>query len=383
MKGFLVLESGQLYRGDMPYFCEGAGELVFNTSHAGYEEVASDPSYFGQIVVMTFPMQGNYASCQDCWQGNRLWVSGIICLQMQSSSRDRKWSSELERQGVPLLREVDTRKVVLHLRSQGTLWAAVVGVKRKEEEGENLQSPEEEEEEGRKRGLDLILKKKNQLLKKNWFEEVVTSKKVALHSGALSPSERGGSVLAMIDFGCKKGLLEEVRHRGSEVHLYPPSLSSLEELKKREKSHFQALFLSNGPGDPAHVSKEVIEGIRALIGKWPIMGVCFGHQVLARALGAQTFRLKFGHRGSNHPIKDKLLNCIYMTSQNHGYVVDSESLPAQVERTHWNLNDGSLAGFLYREKACFAVQFHPESCPGPRDAACLFSYFFTEIVSAF
>ena len=230
-------------------------------------------------------------------------------------------------------------------------------------------------EEARQRGVELILKKQKQLLKKDW-SQIPASKQVHLYKGSLE----SGPALAILDFGCKKGILEEVKSLSSEVHLYPGNLSSIEKLKKRKKDSLKALFLSNGPGDPSYVSTEMIDGIKALMGKWPMMGVCFGHQVLGRALGAKTKRLKFGHRGSNHPIQDKLLSRIYMTSQNHSYVVDADSLPSSVERTHWNLNDKSLAGFFCREKACFGVQFHPESCPGPRDATPLFKYFFKEVV---
>ena len=375
-KGFLFLEDGNWYQGHLTYPCEGAGELVFNTSHSGYEEVASDPSYFGQILVMTFPMQGNYATHPPYWQSHRLWASGLVCLQMQSSSRDRQWFQALQKENIPLLIEVDTRKVVLHLRHKGTLWAAIVAAN----------SPEE----ARQKGENLILQKKKELSDKDWSQEVSVKEK-RLHKGdkgdkgdKMDPSlKEKGPVVALLDFGCKKGILEEVQLRSAEVNMYPPTLSSLKELKKRKQSSLGALFLSNGPGDPANVSTEIIEGLSCLIGKWPTMGICFGHQLLGRALGASTQKLKFGHRGSNHPVQDKLLNKTYITSQNHGYVINAGSLPPEVERTHWNLNDQSLAGFLHREKACLGVQFHPESCPGPRDGAFLFNYFFEKVLLPF
>ncbi len=354
MKGYLVLESGELYTGLWHGGIDRAGEVVFNTSHSGYEEIATDPSYFSQIVVMTAPMQGNYGVEDDVWESRRLWIEGFICLEIQDTERDHAWKKRLADNSIPLVTELDTRNLVLRLRQGGTPWGALVHAA--------------SESEARQKAQTLIAQKKT--LDKDW---------VYLTSRPQAEIRRGenlvGPRVAVLDFGSKENILRELQSRCSEVKIFN-SRSSVQEILEYNPD---GIMLTNGPGDPADV-KMATGTVRELLGVKPIFGICMGHQILALALGAKTYKLKFGHRGSNHPIRDTLLNQIYMTSQNHGYAVEEASLPGDVKVTHVNLNDGTVAGFYSEKKKCLGIQYHPESCPGPHEAAGLFSYFVERMI---
>ncbi|XGC81555.1 glutamine-hydrolyzing carbamoyl-phosphate synthase small subunit [Bdellovibrio bacteriovorus] len=354
MKGYLVLESGEVYSGLWHGGQDRAGEVVFNTSHSGYEEIATDPSYFSQIVVMTAPMQGNYGIQDEVWESRKLWIEGFLCLEIQDSARDQAWKKRLTDNGIPLLTELDTRNLVLRLRQGGTPWGALV----------NANS----EEDAKKKAQILIDKKKQ--LDKDW---------VYLTSRAEAEVRRGdnmvGPKIAVLDFGSKENILRELTQRCSEVKVFN-SRSSIKDILDYNPD---GIMLTNGPGDPADV-KVATGTVRELLGVKPIFGICMGHQILALALGAKTYKLKFGHRGSNHPIRDTLLNQIYMTSQNHGYAVEASSLPSDVKVTHVNLNDGTVAGFYSEKLKCLGIQYHPESCPGPHEASGLFSYFVERMI---
>ncbi len=352
-KGFLILEDGTAFQGVWNGGVSRAGEVVFNTAHSGYEEISTDPSYFQQIVVMTAPMQGNYGVEDAVWESRGIWIDGFICLEMQATEREDGWKRRLIDKGVPILSEVDTRTLVLKIREQGTPWGALVCA-------ETQQAAEAE-------AFQLIREKKK--LDKDWVFAV--SRKEA---EILPGHKPGGPRVAGLDFGCKTNTLRELRARCSEVKIFPARTSPEEILKW--KPH--GLLLSNGPGDPADV-QDAAETVRELLGKVPMMGICMGHQILGRALGGRTFRLKFGHRGSNHPVRDLLLNRIYVTSQNHGYAIDQDTLPKNTKVTHINLNDGTVSGIECAEWNCFSVQFHPESHPGPHEAVQLFDLFMTRI----
>lgn len=351
--GFLVLESGECFQGEWRGGREQAGEVVFNTSHSGYEEIATDPSYFSQIMVMTAPMQGNYGADRAVWESNQIWISGFVCLEMQESKRDRGWLDLLEKSDVPVLSDLDTREIVLRLREQGTPWGAVVKAETKEA--------------ALKRAQELIAEKKT--IDTDWVY-AVTRKQAEFRKG----SNASGPRIAIMDYGCKENTIRELQAASSEVAVFPSRTPS-RVIRDWSPS---GILLSNGPGDPALV-KESVETVRELLGEIPIFGICMGNQILGLALGAKTYKLKFGHRGSNHPVKDLLLNEIYVTSQNHGYVVDPKSLPSDVRVSHWNLNDDTVEGIECKAKKCFSVQYHPESHPGPREARRLFDYFLSEL----
>ncbi|KHD89939.1 MAG: carbamoyl phosphate synthase small subunit [Bdellovibrio sp. ArHS] len=354
MKGYLVLESGEVYTGLWHGGEDRAGEVVFNTSHSGYEEIATDPSYFAQIVVMTAPMQGNYGVEDDVWESNRLWIEGFICLEIQDTERDQAWKKRLTENKIPLLTEIDTRNLVLRLRQGGTPWGALVQAA--------------SETDARQKADVLIAEKKK--MDKDW---------VYLASRKQPETRRGdnmvGPRIAVLDFGSKENILRELQKRCSEIRIFN-SRSAVQEIMDYNPD---GIMLTNGPGDPSDV-KMAVGTVRELIGVKPVFGICMGHQILGLALGAKTYKLKFGHRGSNHPIRDTLLNQIYMSSQNHGYAVEASSLPADAQVTHTNLNDGTVAGFYSEKKKYLGIQYHPESCPGPHEASGLFSFFIERMI---
>lgn len=347
--GYIVLETGEVFSGTWLGGTDRAGEVVFNTSHSGYEEMATDPSYYSQILVTTAPMQGNYGESNEFWESENIWIQGFVCLEMQKSQRDRSWLTKLTDHGVPVLTEVDTRKLVLLLREQGTTWGAVV------------QADSE----------SVAIEKAAQLIKERKAQDLDWVHCVSCKEAYDIPGEQQqGPRVAVLDFGCKKNTLRELQARCSAVRVFP-SRASADEIRAWKPD---GILLSNGPGNPQDV-EQASDTVRELLGTQFVFGICMGHQILSRAVGGQTYRLKFGHRGSNHPIQDQLLGKIYMTSQNHGYAVDQQSLPSGVQVTHTNLNDNTVSGIYWPEKKCLSVQFHPESHPGPHDAENLFDFF--------
>lgn len=353
-RAYLILETGECFPGRWRGGEERAGEVVFNTSHSGYEEIATDPSYFSQIVVMTAPMQGNYGACRSFWESSQLWLQGFVCLQMQQSARDSEWLRRLSDLGIPVVDELDTRQLVLHLREFGTQWGALVCAGT--------------EQDARERAKQLIAERKS--LSKDWVR-MVSRRQPETRPG----KDPRGPRVAVIDFGCKTNILRELELRCSEIKIFPVTSPSVE---IREWNP-DGILLSNGPGDPADVGLAV-ETVQELLGWKFIFGICMGHQILGLALGARTFKLRFGHRGANHPVRDTVLNLTYVTSQNHGYSLDHDTLSEEVTVTHVNLNDNTISGIRCLEKKCMSVQFHPESHPGPHDAQELFDYFIKQLV---
>ena len=353
VSGYLVLETGDVFPGEFLGGSERAGEVVFNTGHSGYEEMATDPSYFSQILVLTAPMQGNYGASENVWESRRLWIEGFICVEMQSSTRDKSWLGTLLKNKIPVLSGVDTRKLVLQLREIGTVWGAVVDTADRQVAMERAKALIEK---GKSRDPD-------------WVGQVSRPE-----AELIAGTRPDGPRVLVMDFGCKENTLRELVSRCSEIKIVPAK-SSVEEIKEWKPD---GILLSNGPGDPASV-QGAADTVRALIGWRPIFGICMGHQILALALGAKTYKLKFGHRGANHPMRDELLGRIYVTSQNHGYAVERETLPTGVRVTHTNLNDGTVSGIQAPELKCFSVQFHPESHPGPHDAEGLFDFFVNQL----
>lgn len=363
MKGYLVLESNEVFQGELSfpeeksekefYFFERAGEVVFNTSHFGYEEIATDPSYFSQIVVLTAPQQGNYGISKEVWESRRIWIEGFVALDVQDSVRDHSWRKQLQEHHVPVLSGLDTRFITLRLREKGTPWGAIVVANSKEQ--------------ALKKAHLLISQKK--MNPKDWVFEV-SRKETELRRGEIP----FGPKLAVLDFGVKENIIKLLCRYSKEVAIFN-SRTTYENLQAYMPD---ALMLTNGPGDPAEV-QIVVDVVKRFLGKIPVFGICMGHQILALAIGARTYKLKFGHRGSNHPIDDKLLNQIYVSSQNHGYAVDKESLPKNVQVTQINLNDNTVAGFYSQDRNFLGIQYHPEACPGPHEAMNLFKFFFEKM----
>ncbi len=355
--GCLVLETGEIYTGRWigePH-ATGCGEVVFNTSHSGYEEIATDPSYFHQIMVFTAPQQGNYGTNELHRESEKIWIEGAVCLEMQDSPRDSTWVRRLSGAGRPILSDLDTRALVIRLRTGGSVWGS-------------LHSGPASQADLLGRSRTLIQSKKSE--DKDWCSRVCLDRK-QIFAGANS---RGPKV-AVIDFGMKNNILSELKKRCSEVAVFPSQVGESE----IRKYNPDGILLSNGPGDPADV-RVAVDTVRRLLGWKFVFGICMGHQILGLALGAQTSKLKFGHRGANHPIQDKILNRVYVTSQNHGYVLNEDSLPKNVQVTHINLNDSTVAGVFCPEMKALGVQFHPESHPGPHDAEGLFDYFVRQLL---
>ncbi|MCO5114273.1 MAG: glutamine-hydrolyzing carbamoyl-phosphate synthase small subunit [Bdellovibrionaceae bacterium] len=357
-KGYLVLETGDVFSGKWNGGTARAGEIVFNTSHSGYEEMATDPSYFSQILVASAPMQGNYGVDDEVWESSQVHIRGFVCLEIQNTSRENSWLKRLTHKQVPVLSEVDTRALILTLREKGTTWGAIV-------EAEDAQ-----EALGKSKQLIEQARKKE----KDWVN-LVSVKEPTTFKGQNPQGPR----IAVMDFGSKMNIIRELQQRCSEVCMFPSRTSAAEIMEWSP----DGLMLTNGPGDPADV-EHAPQTVRELVGKLPIFGICMGHQILSLALGFETFKLRFGHRGSNHPVKDLVLNKVYMTAQNHGYAVRMPECPlpnaADIKITHVNLNDNTVSGIKSESLKCLSVQFHPESHPGPNDAALLFDYFMKEMV---
>lgn len=349
MQSWLILESGESYQGKADGLFNKAGEVVFNTTHSGYQEVATDPSYCHQIVVMTAPMQGNYGFEENVSESCRTWIEGFICLQVQNSSRDHAWIQYLNSSQVPVLSEIDTRALTLRLREGGTPWGAIV-------HAEDLQK-------AKTLALALIDEKKK--IGRDWVYEASRKEPVVIAGDNMV-----GPKVVVLDFGAKENILRELQQLAREL-IVLPSRTSAEEIMKYKPD---GIMLTNGPGDPEDV-EVATQTVRQLIGQLPIFGICMGHQILSLALGAKTYKMKFGHRGANHPIADELLGKIYVTSQNHGYAVDRLTLPSDIQVTQININDQTVAGFYSQKRKVMGIQYHPEACPGPHEAQELFKKF--------
>lgn len=369
MKAVLALEDGTLFQGTA-VGAEGtaSGEVVFNTGLTGYQEILTDPSYAGQIVTMTCPEIGNYGVAPADVESRAPWVAGFV---MRSESLvASNWRATgsirdyLRAAGVVAIADIDTRALTRRLRSSGVMRGVI-------RTGDHDPAALVEQ------ALQLPLMAGSDLVSGVTCGAPFAwpSEDAQLGSGgyALEPcrtSTRRFRVAAW-DFGMKWNILRRLASYGCDVRVYPAATPAPVLLAHRPSG----IFLSNGPGDPAALP-HVIENVRAVVAHGtPLFGICLGHQVLGLALGARTFKLKFGHRGSNHPVKQVETGRIEITSQNHGFAVDAASLPADVLVTHVNLYDQTLEGFRHRHKPVFSVQYHPEASPGPHDADYLFGLF--------
>ena len=387
MTALLALEDGRVFRGEsFGAVGTAAGEICFNTSMSGYQEILTDPSYRGQIVAMTYPEIGNYGVNGVDVGSDRPQVRGFVIEELSpvvSSGRsDGSLHDYLVQHGIPGIQGIDTRALTRHLRTRGAMRACL-----------STEIVDEAEAVGRARGVPYegvdFVKEVTPAAACRWDPEQTASRAwvVQKSGGASAGTDAKGNVfeplppavhkLAALDFGMKKNILRLLRRSGFDVTVLPAGSTAEDVLA----TGADGIFLSNGPGDPEALGY-AHETVRGLIGKKPIFGICLGHQVLALALGGKTFKLKFGHRGANQPVKDLRSGKIAITSQNHGYAVDPASLPDDVEVTHINLNDGTVAGLRHKTCSAFSVQYHPEASPGPHDAEDFFQEFAKEVAAA-
>lgn len=344
MNAKLILENGMVFEGNaFGYLSDSVGEVVFTTGMTGYQEVLTDPSYYGQIVTMTYPLIGNYGVNLEDVESNSPKVRGFIvrekCSFPSNFRCEMNLDDYLKQNKIVGLEGIDTRALTKVLRNNGTMKGIIVVNEIGEQDID-----------------DRIAAYSNKEAVKN-----VTTDKVYTIEGK-------GKHVAVIDFGIKTNILRCFKKRGCKLTVFPANAKAEDILAINP----DLVFLSNGPGDPQDVP-ESIENIKKLIGQKPIVGICLGHQLLTLALGGTTTKLKFGHRGCNHPVKDLETNKVTITSQNHGYVV--ETLPEEVVATHININDGTIEGMKHKTLPIFSVQFHPEASAGPHDSEYIFDKF--------
>jgi carbamoyl-phosphate synthase small subunit len=377
MKALLILIDGTTYEGE----CVGAGgtatgEVVFNTSMTGYEEILTDPSYAGQLVALTYPLIGNYGINDEDVESIHPQVAGFIVKEMCDSPSNYRSTSDgdeyLKRNNIVGIEGVDVRALVKKLRDYGVMMGMIT----------TEHTPE--------KGLE-ILRALPDYDTGTYARDVSTSKPYQWQSGEeletrnskletpqqwempLSAAAR----VVVLDYGTKFNILRSLRERDLEVVVLPHDATPEDVLAWQP----DGVMLSNGPGDPRSLQEEV-EHIRELLDlkpELPVFGICLGHQLLGRAFGGETYKLKFGHRGANHPVKDLTTGKVHITSQNHGYALDASTLPEDVEVTHINLNDNTVEGLRHKSKPVFSVQYHPEASPGPKDNAHLFDKFAEEV----
>ncbi|OFI05924.1 carbamoyl-phosphate synthase small chain [Clostridium acetireducens DSM 10703] len=344
MKAKLILENGTTFQGNaFGYLKDSVGEVVFNTGMTGYQEVLTDPSYYGQIVTMTYPLVGNYGINLEDMESKSSYVKGFIVREKCNYSSNFRSELELEdylkQNKVIGLEGIDTRALTKILRDNGTMKGIIT-----------LEDFSYEQVEG----------KIKEFTNNDAVKNVTVKEKYTI--------EGKGKHIAIMDFGIKQNIVRCFTKRNCKVTVFPADAKAEEVLAANP----DLIFLSNGPGNPEDL-KESIENIKKFIGKKPIVGICLGHQLLALSLGGKTSRLKFGHRGCNHPVKDLKENKVHITSQNHGYYVSD--LPKEIEITHVSVNDGTIEGMKHKNLPIFSVQFHPEACPGPKDTEYIFDEF--------
>lgn len=371
-KALLVLEDGRTFRGRrFGATSRASGEVVFNTSMIGYQEILSDPSYAAQIVVMTYPMIGNYGIAPEDFESRRPFLAALVVKEPSRIASNWRHERSLEAylvdHDIPGFCDLDTRALVRHLRDNG----AMRGVIGDADEGVDVllerarQSPD-------MTGQDLaqvVTENRTYKWERPSFEVGDRPRGAGMHSGK---SQRAFHVVAY-DFGIKRNILRRLVDVGSRVTVVPAKMSADDVLAMKP----DGVLLSNGPGDPQPVEYG-IDNAKQLVGRVPILGICLGYQLLALAVGGKTFKMKFGHHGANHPVMDLTTRKVEITSHNHGFAVDPDSLPdSKVQITHINLNDQTLEGFCLRNDPAFGVQYHPEAAPGPRDAGYLFERFAT------
>ena len=349
MKAFLILEDGTVFTGQsIGAQREVISEIVFNTSMTGYLEVLTDPSYAGQAVVMTYPLIGNYGICYEDMESDRPWPDAFIVRELSRIPSNFRSEDTIQnfllKYDIPGISGIDTRALTKILREKGTMNGCITT-------DEHYQ-------------IDEIIPKLKAYTTGKVVEKVTCKEKYVLNGD--------GPKVALLDLGAKRNIARSLNERGCEVTVYP-ALTSAKEILDADPD---GIMLSNGPGDPKECTS-IIEEIKKLYqSDVPIFAICLGHQLMALANGADTYKMKYGHRGGNHPVRDLETGRVYISSQNHGYVVDTDTLdPSVAVPAFENVNDGTNEGLAYTGKNIFTVQYHPEACPEPRDSAYLFDRF--------
>jgi len=358
-KAFLVLEDGSIFEGtSFGAPVEANGEVVFNTSMTGYQEALTDPSYAGQMLVMTYPIQGNYGVNDRDDESSRIQVNAFVVREHCEAPSNQLMSTTLNdyllERGVPGISGVDTRALTKRLRTAGVMMGALVVDGSPEDALARLQ------ESSRYGSIDLV--------------PMVSAEKpfawppdgVYAPNENVTPSHR----VVLLDLGVKYNIMRSLRRLGCDVMAMPATSSAEDILALRP----DGIVLSPGPGDPALLDY-VVDTVKGILGRAPIMGICLGHQVVGRAAGARTYKLKFGHRGANHPVKEVATGRVHITAQNHGYAIDGDGLPSSVEASHVHLNDGTVEGLSGRDYPLLTIQYHSEASPGPLDNMYLFERF--------
>ena len=349
MKAFLILEDGHVFTGkSIGSTREVISEIVFNTSMTGYLEVMTDPSYAGQAVCMTYPLIGNYGICYDDQESGKPWIDAFIVRELSRVPSNFRSVDTIQhfltKHDIPGIAGIDTRALTRILREKGTMNGMI--------------TVNEDYD------LDAILPRLKAYTTGKVVEKVTCREKEILKGD--------GPKVALMDFGAKRNIARSLNERGCQVTIYP-ALTSAEEILKDNPD---GIMLSNGPGDPKECTSIIKEVKKLYDSNVPIFAICLGHQLMALANGAKTYKLKYGHRGGNHPVKDLTNNRVYISSQNHGYAVDGTSIDPKVAKEAFiNVNDGTNEGLAYEGKNIFTVQFHPEACPGPLDSGYLFDRF--------
>jgi len=352
-KAILVLEDGSVYNGySFGAEADAYGEVVFNTSMAGYQEMLTDPSYAGQILVPTYPLIGNYGVNEQDFESKKIQVRGFVvreeCLEPNHYLSTTTLHQFLAEAGIPGISGVDTRAITRKLRSIGVMMGMLTSDKTSEQ----------------------ALKELNKLPTYGSIDYVKLVTTAVPYQWEPETDSASSPHIVVLDCGLKYSILRTLKGMGCRVTAVPATLPTKDILKLEP----DGILLSPGPGDPKLLDY-IVDTVKELVGKKPMMGICLGNQLIARAFGARTYKLKFGHRGGNHPVRDLATGKVYITSQNHGYAVDPDSIKDGLEITYVNVNDGTVAGIRHRELPIFGIQYHSEASPGPWDSTYLFKEF--------
>ena len=355
-KAILVLEDGSVYEGySFGAEADAYGEVIFNTSMVGYQEILTDPSYAGQIVVTTYPLIGNYGINEQDFESKKIQLRGFVvreeCLEPNHYLSTKTIHEYLAESGIPGISGLDTRAITRKLRTAGVMMGVITSGKTPQQALEQLQKVPSY-------GSTDYVKQVSTDVPYQW--------EAILPEGVTEPLCK----IVVLDLGLKYSILHTIHGMGCTITIVPCTTSSEEILDLKP----DGILLSPGPGNPENLDY-IVDTIKQLAGKKPIMGICLGNQLIARAFGAKTFKLKFGHHGANHPVRDTATGQVYITAQNHGYAVDPDSIKDSLEVTHINLNDGTVEGLRHRELPIFCIQYHSEASPGPWDSTYLFKEF--------